>query len=226
MSDESRGVGRYFSEWAEDYDRASEGTALRGLGLQHVINRLFRRRTFRERLEQLKDLLAGFDVAGKQVVDAGCGTGQLALWLAERGAYVTGLDISPAMLGVCEVKARDAGVAGRSTFICRDLTADEVPGADIVMCIAVLEYYRDPTPILRKLAAASRQTLVVCDARPIWWVVALRALLSLVTRLKVYYHHPALVRRAVIESGLHLREERRGSTFTTFVFERAGHGSG
>jgi SAM-dependent methyltransferase len=38
------------------------------------------------------------DVSGKTVLDIGCGTGRLALFLADRGAEVVGVDFSPAMV--------------------------------------------------------------------------------------------------------------------------------
>ena len=40
------------------------------------------------------------DVAGLNVADLGCGTGRNAIWMAQAGAQVTGLDASPGMLGV------------------------------------------------------------------------------------------------------------------------------
>lgn len=51
-----------------------------------------------DRLEQqLLFELAG-SVAGKMVLDVGCGDGALASELARRGAIVTGLDADPAMI--------------------------------------------------------------------------------------------------------------------------------
>ncbi len=49
------------------------------------------------------------DVAGHDVLDAGCGTGYLSRQLAARGARVTGIDISPEMIRVAQSKA-GAGV--------------------------------------------------------------------------------------------------------------------
>lgn len=49
-----------------------------------------------ERGQALIDLLA--PQAGEQVLDLGCGTGDIAVAIADRGAYVVGVDASPAMI--------------------------------------------------------------------------------------------------------------------------------
>jgi len=56
------------------------------------------------------DRLLG-DVAGRRVLDVGCGTGQLAVELAGRGAGVIGVDPSPAMLDKARRLASLRGVA-------------------------------------------------------------------------------------------------------------------
>ena len=50
---------------------------------------------------------------GHHVLDLGCGTGTLAVWIAQRHpeAHVTGVDPDPQALALAEKKARAAGVA-------------------------------------------------------------------------------------------------------------------
>ena len=50
---------------------------------------------------------------GLDALDAGCGTGFLALELAARGHHVTGVDLSPAMLAEARAKAAARGAAVR-----------------------------------------------------------------------------------------------------------------
>lgn len=48
--------------------------------------------------------------AGRRVLDVATGTGNAAMVAAERGAAVTGLDLTPKLLGIAAERARDAGL--------------------------------------------------------------------------------------------------------------------
>ena len=66
------------------------------------------------------------DLIGPRVLDAGCGTGDLAIWLASRGHAVTGVDFLPGPLEVARSKAAAAGV--EATFLEMDaLAIGEIP---------------------------------------------------------------------------------------------------
>ncbi|MFM8283614.1 MAG: SAM-dependent methyltransferase [Planctomycetaceae bacterium] len=61
------------------------------------------------------------DRIGQRVLDCGCGTGDLAIWLAMRGRAVTGVDFLAAPLAAAREKAHRAGVA--VNFLEMDATA-------------------------------------------------------------------------------------------------------
>lgn len=60
-----------------------------------------------------------------RALDAGCGTGVEAVWLASQGWQVTGADISGTALASAQRRAHDAGVAGRVNWAQADLTTWE-----------------------------------------------------------------------------------------------------
>ena len=68
---------------------------------------------------------AGDTIHGR-VLDSGCGTGELALWLAERGCRVTGVDFLDGPLVVARSKAAERGL--EATFLEMDaLAIGEIP---------------------------------------------------------------------------------------------------
>ena len=60
-----------------------------------------------------------------RVLDAGCGNGKSAVWLAERGFSVVGVDLSPTAIAQARRRAHRHGVETRTTFLDRALP-DEI----------------------------------------------------------------------------------------------------
>ncbi len=75
-----------------------------------------RRRLYGEVLR----LLLSRPLAGRTVLDYGCGTGDWGLLLAAEGAHATLLDLSPAAIQLIERRARAGGVAHRVRAVARD----------------------------------------------------------------------------------------------------------
>lgn len=217
---EARAARDYFDEWAGDYQRAFEGRGGETSPLQRIVNRLFRAKTFRLRAQHLAHVLDSLELAGKTVVDVGCGSGELALEAASRGARVTGLDISQEMIAVATRQAREAGLTDATAFRVFDCVHGELPQADVVLCIAVFEYYQDCQPLVRELCRCAREVLVVCDARFIWWRAALRKLLARLKGFSVFYHAPGKVKALAQASGMTCVAETPIHSFRTFVFRR------
>lgn len=68
-------------------------------------------------LDNLYDRLTAHIKEGNRVLDVGCGTGELALRAAKRGAKVKAIDINPGMLDVAKAKARGAHLSQNIEFI-------------------------------------------------------------------------------------------------------------
>jgi 2-polyprenyl-6-hydroxyphenyl methylase/3-demethylubiquinone-9 3-methyltransferase len=84
-------------------------------------------------------------LAGKRVLDVGCGGGILSEAMAAAGAQVTGIDLSDKALKVAQLHLLESGrqVAYRKVAV-EDLAAEQPGTYDIVTCMEVLEHVPDP----------------------------------------------------------------------------------
>jgi SAM-dependent methyltransferase len=71
--------------------------------------------------QYLSELLDRHPVAGRRALDVACGTGTLALLLADDGWDVTGLDSSAAMLDQSDAKAENMATLGNLAFVQGDM---------------------------------------------------------------------------------------------------------
>ncbi len=115
------------------------------------------------RQEVLSDQVAGLGplrAGPARVLDAGCGQGTQALYLARAGHEVTGLDPSPRLLGEFRraLEAEPSAVAARVRLV--EGTGEDAArlagrGFGVVLCHGVLMYRPDPVPLLAGLTAAA-----------------------------------------------------------------------
>ena len=93
-------------------------------------------------------------LAGKKVLDVGCGGGILSESMAAKGARVTGIDLSERPLGVARLHLLESGQNVDYRNIATETLAEEMPGAfDVVTCLEMLEHVPDPESTVRACAA-------------------------------------------------------------------------
>jgi magnesium-protoporphyrin O-methyltransferase len=99
------------------------------------------------------------DLRGIRILDAGCGTGALAVEAALRGAHVTAVDLSPQLVAV----ARDRLPAGLDvTFLSGDMLDPNLGRFDYVVAMDSIIHYqtRDMINIIAGLSAMATRAMV------------------------------------------------------------------
>ena len=93
-------------------------------------------------------------LAGKRVLDIGCGGGILADAMARKGAEVLGIDLAGKALKVAQLHALEAQTPGVSyREVSAETLADEQPESfDVVTCMEMLEHVPDPSSVVRACA--------------------------------------------------------------------------
>jgi len=96
-------------------------------------------------------------LAGKRVIDIGCGGGILAESMAAKNATVTGVDLSEKPLKVAQLHLLESGQSVDYRLIAAEDIAREQPGHyECVTCMEMLEHVPDPASTVRACAALAR----------------------------------------------------------------------
>jgi len=108
----------------------------------------------------LLDMLPA-DLRGQRVLDAGCGTGAMAIELARRGAHVVAIDLSPTLVELARERIGDDTGPGHIEFLAGDMT-DPALGqfAHIVAMDSLIHYEaHDVVRLLSGLGARCERSL-------------------------------------------------------------------
>ena len=142
------------------------------------------------------------DLTGLRLLDAGCGTGALAVEAARRGAEVVAIDVSPTLVGLARERLPAFPGPGSVEFRVGDMLDPWLGRFDHVVAMDSLIHYQGPD-IVRALAELSLRT----DASLLFTVAPRTVLLTLMHGAGKLFpkadRAPAIV--PITESGLRRR---------------------
>ncbi|MEM9708920.1 MAG: magnesium protoporphyrin IX methyltransferase [Pseudomonadota bacterium] len=136
------------------------------------------RQTVREGRDEMRAAILGalpHDLSGKRILDAGCGTGQMAIELAERGAEVVAIDISPALIDLAQDRTPGA-LFSKIVYMPGDMLKD-YGTVDFTIAMDSLIHYdaADIYAALETLLSRTREKLIFTVApktallTAMWW---------------------------------------------------------
>jgi ubiquinone/menaquinone biosynthesis C-methylase UbiE len=166
-----------------------------------------------ERLERQLMLERIGDVSGQRVLEIGCGDGELAVFLANKGAVVSAIDISEKMIAAARERASTEGT--KVDFAVA--SAQEIPftenAFDVVIAVTILCFVRDASlafqEIARVLKPGGRLVIGELGAWSTWAMGRrLRAWLGSKLWRRGVFRTPAGFRKLAIASGLTPRAVR------------------
>lgn len=97
---------------------------------------------------------SGSNVAGKRILDVGCGGGILAEALCQRGANVTGIDMGEQPLNVAKLHALESKLdIEYELSTAEDYAQRHAEQFDVVSCLEMLEHVPQPASVIKACAA-------------------------------------------------------------------------
>jgi len=155
------------------------------------------------------DAVAPFE--DRRVLEIACGTGRFSVMLAERGADVTGLDISGPMLAQAREKARAAGVARTVEFMRGDAGRLPFPDDAFDVAFAVRFFHLADTPetFLAEMRRVTSEAILFDTFNARSARSTYNWLLPMGSRL----YTPGEVRGLIEDAGLELREATHDFVF-------------
>ena len=96
-------------------------------------------------------------LAGRRALDVGCGGGLLSEAMCERGAAVTGIDLSDRALSVARLHLLESGrQVDYRKVSAEELAAEQDCAYDVVTCMEMLEHVPDPASTVAACAALAK----------------------------------------------------------------------
>lgn len=192
-------VRTYFDRAATAFDSLYQEDRMGPV--MRVVNRTFRR----DIIERFVLTLDHVKAAGAtSVLDVGCGSGRYALALAQAGiGRIVGVDVSPGMIDLARKAVAAAPATSRIDFLAGDFL--QVPleeTFDVVVSMGVFDYIEDPVPVLARMNALARHSVVASFPSIHWLRTPIRKVRYWWKRCPLFFYEPERIRAAAARAGM------------------------
>jgi len=149
-------------------------------------------------LERLEPL------AGKTVLDVGCGSGRYCLAYAQRGAArVVGVDFAAAMIDLARQHAQRLGVLDHCDFRVGSFPESVPDGPfDASTAMGFFDYVADPVPLVARMRELTRSTMIMSFPKAREWRAPLRRLRFWLAGCPLFLYSEARVREILKAAGV------------------------
>ena len=110
------------------------------------------------RIDMVKELIQGYEIKGKRILDVGCGAGDLSLMLTQQGAEVIGVELDAQKVASANKTAKQWNF-DRARFIAGDVMKLQQMGLgqfDMIFCLALLEHINDDSGLISQMKSMLR----------------------------------------------------------------------
>ncbi|MCX6731735.1 MAG: methyltransferase domain-containing protein [Candidatus Parcubacteria bacterium] len=190
-----------FEETAEEFDEIYDN---KGGIFKRFINKIFRK-GMRERVTMT---LKECDSGNKTVLDIGCGSGRVALLLAEKGMKVTGIDYSLKMIELADEHLRKYKAGAKTElnveFMRRDFMRDFGSNElfDITLALGVFDYVEGPMPLLERMKNLTKEKIIASYPAKFTFQMPIRKIWLWIRNCPVYFYTKSKLKKMYVSMGI------------------------
>ncbi len=143
-------------------------------------------------------------MAGKTVLDVGCGSGRFCIAFAQRGASrVVGVDFAPQMIKIAVDLALRAQVSDRCEFRVGSFPEVVSDGPfDASTALGFFDYIRDPVAVVKAMREKTRSVMVMSFPKAVEWRVPLRRMRFRMMGCPLFLYTEARTRAILAAAGI------------------------